>query len=158
MDMIGKENDFAKYKYIIIAVVLAVVVIFLSQVILENQRSKDYNEFIKKCDFDKIDAIWIKGKDIKTTITNKRIIYDLWQLVKNAKAPGHRQKKLYDYSLDLYFYIGNDNPVMIYLDKDKGSDEIQIAFYGSRSTFTMEGIDENKLVEKIIHLIIVANQ
>ncbi|MBE9546916.1 MAG: hypothetical protein IMF10_05415, partial [Proteobacteria bacterium] len=101
--MLEKKNDFAKNKYIIIAVVLAVVVISLSQFILKNQGSKDYSEFTEKCDFDRIEVISIKEKEIKTTITDKRIICALWELVKNAKSPGHRQKKLYDYSLHLYF-------------------------------------------------------
>ncbi len=79
------------------------------------------------------------------------------ELVKNAQSPGHRQKKLYDYSLHIYFYTGNDNSVVIYLDKDKGSDKIQLAFYGRKSNFSMEGIDENNLVEEIVQLIIEDN-
>jgi ATP-dependent Zn protease len=155
--MLGKKNDFVKNKYIIIAVVIAVVVISLSQFILKNRESKDYSEFIEKCDFDKVEAISIKEKEIKTIITDKQIICALWELVKESKPPWHKQKKLYDYSLHLYFNTEDANSVMIYLYKDKDSNEIQIAFYGRRSTITMSGIDENKLVEEIVQLIIEDN-
>jgi len=157
MNKLGKKNDIINYKYIM-AIILAIAVISVFHVIKNKQISKDYSEFIKKCTFNKIDIYYYKHeKKIDTTITDKRIICDLWKLIKNAKSPSNLQKKLYDYSLEAYFYKGDNKPVMVYLDKDKGSNQVQIAFYGQRSTFSMEGIDENGLVEKIVKLIIKNN-
>jgi predicted transcriptional regulator YdeE len=153
-----KKNDISKYKYIIIAVVLSVAAIFLVQIFLKSRASKEYSAFVERCDFVRIDAYYIDGKKTATTITDKRIICGLWEIVKKAKLPSRRQKKLYDYVLKLYFVSQDNSQVMISIVKDKGTNEVYLTFHGRRSTFSASGIDEGGLVEEVVQRIIGDNQ
>ncbi len=93
MNLIGKENDFVKNKYLIIAVIIAVLGISLSQFFLKYQRSKDYSEFIEKCNFDRIDVISIDELEMKTTIIDKRIICDLFGISKKCSITRAQTEK-----------------------------------------------------------------
>lgn len=157
MGLIGKENGFKINKYTIIAVCIAVAVISISNILTKSQESKDFNAFIEKCDFDRLEIISINKEDFETSTSNKDIICDLWKLVKNSKLPWHKEKKTYDYSLYLNLYKENVRSEELTIHKDKISDEVHITFYGLRSTFSMSGIDENKLIEKLEQMIIDDN-